>query len=58
MLICKFASPRSCSARIHRYVEYLEGLRADPRAIDELAVTLDRLLDQARSWGDRRAEGA
>jgi len=58
MLICKFASPRSGPARIRRYLEYLEGMRADPRAAGEIAATLDRLIEQARSWGGGRVEAA
>jgi hypothetical protein len=58
MLICRFSTPRCGPVRIRRYLEYLEAMRADPRAAGGRAATLDRLIGQARSRGGGRVKAA
>jgi hypothetical protein len=50
MLICKFATQSSRPEKIRDWIAYLEQLSARHGYDSEARQTLERLLDEARSW--------
>ena len=50
MLICKFASQSSRPEKIRDWISYLEQLNERHGSDSEARRTLERLLDEARSW--------